>query len=235
MAVQDDKRERLMCRLLKLKAGGTRSGVDAFLDTSDARRHFSIPLELKSTTTGSISTARDVGMDHIAKWRQCVWLFGFFDRSGKQLSSIACLSPSEMEPWIGKIETYIRPDFMIGEQAARRLTLEDLYIVCGEKPQYSVQDAKALHKRQWSAREYTEQMDTDGGYTPDRMLEILKLRALYLNEHGSTLNNPHIPATHFSAHHRYTVDAGNKLSADTLRQIHEKAIEGWREIQNTKS
>ena len=224
-----------MCRLLKLKAGGTRSGVDAFLDISEDRSRYRIPLELKSTTTGSISTARDVGIDHITKWRQCVWLFGFFDKSGKILSSIACLSPSEMEPWIGKIENYIRPDFTIGERAAQRLTLEDLYIVCGEKQLYSVEDAQILHKRQWNAREYREQIDVEGGYTPLRMLEILKLRAVYLNERGSTLNNPHIPATHFSRCHRYAVDPGNKLSVDTMRLIHAKAIQGWQEIEESKS
>lgn len=231
MAIQDDKRERLMCQLLKLRAGGTRSGVDAFLDISENGKAFSIPLELKSTTTGSISTARDVGMDHITKWRRCVWLFGFFDQSGKQLLTMACLKPSEMEPWIGKLEAYIRPDFTIGKQAAQRLTLNDLYIVCGENNLYSVQDAKILHKRQWSAKEYKEQMDIDGGYSPTRMLDILRLRAVYLNERGSTLNNPHIPATYFNGCVRYPINSSNKLSADIVQSIRAKAVDGWKEIQ----
>ena len=36
------------------------------------------------------------------------------------------------------------------------------------------------------------------GYSPDRMLEILKDRAKYVIERGSTLNNPHIPASYFA-------------------------------------
>ena len=40
-------------------------------------------------------------------------------------------------------------------------------------------------------------MDNATGYTPLKMLEILKLRAIYLNQRGSTLNNPHIPSSFF--------------------------------------
>ena len=39
--------------------------------------------------------------------------------------------------------------------------------------------------------------DLEGGYSPPRMLEILKDRSKYLVERGSTLNNPHIPRSYF--------------------------------------
>ena len=48
-------------------------------------RRYAVPVELKSTTVGSVSTARDVGPEHIAKWRSRVWLVGFYDSDGVTL------------------------------------------------------------------------------------------------------------------------------------------------------
>ena len=45
--------------------------------------------------------------------------------------------------------------------------------------------------------QYMDSMDLKGGYSPERMLNILKDRAEYLMERGSTLNNPHIPKSYF--------------------------------------
>lgn len=197
MAVQDDRREREMCQLIGLRAGEGRSDVDAFFDFDIPGQSYSVPIELKSTTNYSVSTARDVGPGHIAKWRSRVWIFGFYEASGTQLQKILTLGPDEMEDWIGKIENYIAPDFAIGERVAEKLDLDDLFIICGEKPKYNLGDAIALHKRQWSRDRYLSEMDVADGYTPIKMLEILKLRATYLNQRGSTLNNPHIPSSFF--------------------------------------
>lgn len=41
-------------------------------------------------------------------------------------------------------------------------------------------------------------MDVRGGYSPGKMLKILRLRAKYLNARGATLNNPHIPKRFFA-------------------------------------
>ena len=108
------------------------------------------------------------------------------------------LGPHDMEIWIDRIERYIAPDFMIGDRLAQRLSLEDLHVICGEKALYRREDAEALQKRQWSNDQYLSEMDVPDGYSPHRMLEILRLRARYLNARGATLNNPHIPKTFFA-------------------------------------
>ena len=90
------------------------------------------------------------------------------------------------------------PDFMIGERVAAKLEMHDLHVICGEKDAYALEDAKALYKQQWKQDEYSAKMDLPDGYTPNRMLEILRLRARYLLDRGSTLNNPHIPKSFFA-------------------------------------
>ena len=193
MAVQDDRREVELRELIGLRSGESRSGVDAYFDFSDGNRRYAVPVELKSTTNRTVSTARDVGLAHIRKWRSRLWIFGFYDSSGATMESLLILGPDDMEGWIARVERYIAPDFLIGERAAERLTLEDLHIICGEKPVYDPRDARALHKRQWPEARYESEMDVTDGYSPGKMLEILRLRAKYLSARGATLNNPHIP------------------------------------------
>lgn len=197
MAVQDDKREVEMREIVGLRAGGRRSGTDAYLDFTAGGHRYSAPIELKSTTVGSVSTARDVGFDHIARWRSRVWLFGFYEPDGPTLENLLTLGPLDMEPWISRIERYMAPDFMLGERAAAKLGMDDLHVICGDKSAYTLEDAKALYKRQWTEDRYTSQMDLSDGYSPPRMLEIPRLRAQYLSDRGSTLNNPHIPKRFF--------------------------------------
>ena len=199
MAVQDDKRETEMRELVGLRAGEARSGIDAYLDFVASGRRYAAPIELKSTTVGSVSTARDVGPEHMEKWRSRVWLIGFYDSGGTTLERLLALGPDEMEPWISRIESYIAPDFRLGERAAKKLGIDDLHVICGEKSIYMLEDAKALYKRQWSESDYVSEMDLPNGYSPRRMLRVLRLRARYLSDRGSTLNNPHIPMRFLSA------------------------------------
>jgi hypothetical protein len=63
-------------------------------------------------------------------------------------------------------------------------------------------------------------MDETDGYTPEKMLEILKLRAIYLNQRGSTLNNPHIPKSFFANFTDRMIDAVH-FSADARTAIHQ--------------
>ena len=190
MAVQDDRREIEICNLLGLERGTTRSGVDAYYSSKNKK---CISVEVKSTTTGSISTARDVGIDHIKKWRDRVWVIGFYSSTGTILERLLILGPSQMEEWIAKIEEYILPDFLIGKKSSQYLNLNDLYEICGKKTKYSLLDAEKLHKRQWDRAKYIKEQNLKNGYTAEKMLQILKERCLYLNERGATLNNPHIP------------------------------------------
>ena len=218
MAVQDDKRETEMRELVGLRSGEGRSGIDAYFDFVASGRRYAAPIELKSTTVGSVSTARDVGPEHIEKWRSRVWLIGFYDSGGATLERMLALGPGEMEPWISRIESYIAPDFHIGERAAMKLGIDDLHVICGEKSIYTLEDAKALYKRQWSERDYRSEMDLRNGYSPRRMLRVLRLRARYLSDRGSTLNNPRIPMRFFSTFADKMVEVATVVGGDGLRQ-----------------
>ena len=220
MAVQDDSREKEVCQLLGLREGEGRSEVDAFFDFAANGKSYSAPIELKSTTTGSVSTARDVGPTHIAKWRSRIWIFGFYNSSGTSLQQMLVLGPNEMESWLKEKEQYIKPDFAIGDRVAEKLDVDDLYIVCEKKSKYSLKDAKSLHKRQWNQEKYRSEMDDVDGYTPKKMLEILKLRAIYLNQRGSTLNNPHIPKSFFAKFTDRMIDVAH-FSTDACATIHQ--------------
>lgn len=57
-------------------------------------------------------------------------------------------------------------------------------------------------------------MDRHMGYSPERMLSILQDRCRYLLERGSTLNNPHIPASYFKGWERITTN-----HAQCLREL----------------
>lgn len=218
MAVQDDKRETEMRELVGLRPGEGRSGVDAHFDFVVGGRRHAVPVELKSTTAGSVSTARDVGPEHIAKWRSRVWLIGFYDSGGVTLERLLVLGPDEMEPWISRIEGYVALDFLIGERAAMKLGIDDVRVICGEKSVYTLEDAKALYKRQWSESDYRSEMDLQDGYSPRRMLRILRLRARYLSDRGATLNNPHIPMRFLSTFADKMVDVPTVGGSDELRR-----------------
>lgn len=233
MAIQDDRRELEICALLGLRRGEGRSEVDAFLDFGENGVDRVCPVELKSTTTDSVSTARDVGPNHIKRWRSRIWVFGFYDRSGTDLTRVLTLGPDEMEAWIGKVESYMRPDFALGERLAAKLNREDLDIICGRKDKYELADAKALMKLQWSASKYASEMDDGEGYSPAKMLELLKLRAMYVNQRGSTLNNPHIPKSFFSRFSDQALDV-HGTDRRTLRETRQTRIRGlWPQISDS--
>lgn len=206
MPVQDDERERELVRLFNLVWDPLheRSGTDAYLDLAVDGSRYRIEVEVKSTTGDTVSTARDVGLEHIAKWRSKFFVIGYYTKDARrpELRYALCLSPADMEPWIASIEDKIRADFELAARAERHLTMEDLHAICGEKKAYSVADAKRLHKNQWSRVQYLEACDTEIGrskaISPLRMLQILRLRLKYIAERGATLNNPHITKTHLS-------------------------------------
>ena len=73
---QDSQRESEMRQLFGLSKDKTegRSGTDAFLQLDGKLYLF----ELKSTSKESVTTARDFGPDHIKKWKDKHWIFGFY-------------------------------------------------------------------------------------------------------------------------------------------------------------
>lgn len=217
MAVQDNERERELVRLFNLEwdAAHQRSGVDALLSIEFQNKQYRFEVEVKSTTTDTVSTARDVGMEHINRWRSKLFVIGFYNQTlGRpELQRSMCLTPIDLEPWIAGLESKISIDFQIAGIASSRLEIEDLFAVCGEQETYSIDDAKRLHKKQWSALQYNAARDTIvdgklGRISQQGMLEILRQRSKYISERGATLNNPHITASHLS------------LFANTDRVVH---------------
>lgn len=210
MAVQDDARENTQRELFGLLKpdGEGRSGVDAILKLESG---VELPFELKTTTSGSVTTVRDFGFDHIEKWKNKHWLISKYSANGNEMEYSLYGSPQAMARWIKEKEEYITPDFELAKIAPINLTIEHLRLIVGSKETYSLDDAKKLQKKQYEISEYKELMDVDNGYSQDRMLEILKNRCKYLIERGSTLNNPHIPASYFEGWERITKDHKSKL------------------------
>jgi hypothetical protein len=225
--VQDDERERELVRMFNLAwdPAHQRAGVDALLDVEVDGRPCRFEVEVKSSTGQTVSTARDVGMDHIQKWRRKLFVIGFYSREARrpELQRCLCLTPIDMEPWIASIEKKILIDFKLALRASRRLDLADLFEVCGQSEHYTIADAKRLHKQQWTAQEYSSAADINLNGSPrisqEKMLEILRLRSQYIAERGATLNNPHITKTHLNRFAETDrVVAGPNWAAD-VRQI----------------
>jgi hypothetical protein len=234
MTVQDDQREKELCRLFNLEwdVSHARGGSDANFDVQVGRKTFRIDVEVKSTTSDTVSTARDVGLEHIAKWRTKFWVIGFYKTHlrGPQLQHCICLSPADLEPWIAELEGKIKPDYELARRSSRSLTLDDLDAICGSKSAYDVADAKRLHKSQWSIEEYRDAQDVVVGrqkkISREKMLEILRLRAQYIAERGATLNNPHIGKKFLDGFR----DAALKSNqATSIRKLAAKYISGCKD------
>jgi len=205
MTVQDDERERELSALFGLDwdAAHERHGVDALLtDIVVDGTTYQFEVEVKSSTEMDVGTARDFGMSHIERWRRMLFVFGFYSkvRGRPELQRSLCLTPVDMEPWLARKEAQMLIDFKLAARVPRHLQLDDLFAVCGERPTYSIDDAKRLHKQQYSAAQYAAATDLVVGGLPcisqTKMLGILKERALYVAQRGATVNNPHITKTY---------------------------------------
>ncbi|NET16164.1 MAG: hypothetical protein F6K08_26735, partial [Okeania sp. SIO1H6] len=179
-----------------------------------------IPFELKSTTKTSVTTVRDFGPEHIKKWKGKHWLFGFYDKGGKNLKYCLYASPKMMNSWISEKSAYIASDYKLAQLIPELISISLLYEIVGQKEIYTLEDAQRLHKRQYTIQEYQNKMDLEFGYSPERMLLILRDRCQYLIERGSTLNNPHIPASYFQDLERITNN-----HAQRLRELVTEAIQ----------
>lgn len=204
---QDDERESTMIALFQLSKdpGEGRSGVDAYLELDDRI----ISFELKTTSKSSVTTVSDFGPSHIQKWKGKHWLFSFYKEDASVTYKYA--TPRMMELWIREKEEYIQPDFQIAELASQKLDKQDLFLICGEKNIYTFEDAYRLQKKQYSKAHYLKLQDVDDGYSQEQMLSILRERANYIMERGSTLNNPHIPSKHFSGWEEITDNHSSRL------------------------
>lgn len=205
MTVQDDERERELSALFGLDwdAAHERHGVDALLtDIVVDGSTYQFEVEVKSSTEMDVGTARDFGMAHVERWRKMLFVFGFYSkvRGRPELQRSLCLTPIDMEPWLARKEAQMLIDFKLAARVPRHLQLDDLFAVCGEQQTYSIEDAKCLHKQQYSAAQYAASTDLVEAGVPrisqEKMLHILKERALYVAQRGATVNNPHITKTY---------------------------------------
>jgi hypothetical protein len=227
MPVQDDAREQELVREFNLcwDPDHQRSGVDATLEIALSGRTFRIDVEVKSTTRKGVSTARDVGIDHIRRWRRMFFVIGTYKKRGHRLAleHSLCLTPLDLESWIAGIESYIAPDFQLAQRASEKLDLSDLFAICGSLSTYSIDDARKLHKRQWTAKQYKSAADrmVDGEprISQQKMLEILRLRSAYIAKRGATLNNPHIPLTYLERFKGTDRIVTLGSSAETIRRL----------------
>lgn len=297
-----------------LPSGGGRGGVDAILRL---RPDLDVPFELKSTDGDSVSTARDVGREHIERWRQEHWLFGFFVRGANppQARTFIYVSPLQMEPWIHEQETYVEADWVLAEKVPHLIGLQTLHEVLGDAERYSLDAAEGILKQQkitrgrnmapdieglfhdtaeqtlkmtktvyrslvdrpsgfsatrllqiraeladpqndWTLgvpdtvvpigdactalerktlmhggyitrRWLEERVDVPEGYSPERMLLMLRERSRYLLERGSTRNNPHITRERLESlvPADQIIEFGQGNFAITLTRLVQRALE----------
>ena len=131
---QDDVRENQLVDLFNLERpkNRVRHGTDAILRIGGKTLEF----ELKSVTTtkGGLSTVRDLGRNHIEKWRNKHWIIAFY--SASRLIRCKYVPPDGMADWIDKIWSYIEPDFQIADCVPPLITLEAMTHVIGKKKVY---------------------------------------------------------------------------------------------------
>lgn len=111
-----------------------------------------------------------------------------------------------MEPWIAEKERYILPDQTLATMLPQYVTEDMVVQLLGRKSIYTLEDAQWIMKKQWKAYEYEENQDFNHGYSLTKMTEILQLRANYVLNRGSTLNNPHIEKAFFDKFDKITED-----------------------------
>lgn len=172
MSVQDDAREKNMVRMFNLKQHNDRKrhDPDAYLISNGNELKF----ELKSTTTGSLSTVRDFGKDHIEKWKEMHWIVGFYNKN-KTDDPEYCVyvPPSGMKRWVDRMWEYVKKDYETAEIAAEKITKDDLYRLLGEKNSYTLDDAKSVQKNQLTAKQYRDRADLPQAITKKSFQEVI--------------------------------------------------------------
>lgn len=115
--VQDGQREKDLAALFGLTRGNSRIGVDAH------DRHGN-PFELKTTSKGGVSTARDVGPHTLAKWSSRYWLIarGKNFATGFRFERVFFMAPQHLAGWIDTLRARFASDAAIIDKARAPLT-----------------------------------------------------------------------------------------------------------------
>jgi len=186
--IQDNIRENQLIRLFKLKkTNKNRIGVDATLRFNNRDTHF----ELKSTTTGRISTASPLNLEHIKKWRKQHWIIGIYDKRAR-LKYCHYGRPKDMKKWLDYWEEDIKRGLKISDLLVERINLEMVYDIFGKKKYYTLDEAKYVFKNLYSLDEYYDMMNHNKGFRPLRMLEMFREHNQVYLYRGSSRNNPKI-------------------------------------------
>jgi hypothetical protein len=225
-----------------------RGGLDAEFEVAEGQI---VPFELKSTDRTSFSTARDVGREHIEKWRHLNWLFGIFERGmppREMAREFIYASPRQLSGWLDKQEAYVGIDWDLVERVPQLIDISTMHQVVGEKPVYGLVDAKRLLKsqrleqgvrpagemhallqelgiqarRRMTSDVYRALMDRGDGFSPERMLILMRERCRYLIDRGATRNNPHISIRELRAAvpPEHIVQANRRINfSDWLRRL----------------
>lgn len=228
--VQDDARERELRQLFNLVRPEDygRADVDGILELEGpgvpgelhGRR---VPFELKSATGGKpdISTVRDFGLHHIEKWRPLHWIFGVYNGAPLTLQYSHYASPAQMKPWFDQMTAYVLPDVRLAEVVPRLMDDSELAAILGDADDFGPEEARRLMKNQYKRADYHAASDLpEGRYSREAMLQMLRERSRYVIQRGSTLNNPHIPASYFAAWERI-----ERNHAARLRELVLEALE----------
>jgi hypothetical protein len=105
-----------------------------------------------------------------------------------------------MRPWFDQMTAYVLPDVRLAEFVPETIDDATLTHILGESEDFGYEDARRLMKNQFRTRqEYRDASDLpDERYSRTAMVEMLRTRCRYVIELGSTLNNPHVPASYFT-------------------------------------
>jgi hypothetical protein len=103
--VQDDSREEYLANLFSLERNTSRIGWDARDQSGNL-------YEIKTTTRSHVSTARDLGFNHLKKWATRFWIIarGVQHPSEFVYETIYFLDPNQMAPWIQSIHERLNRD-----------------------------------------------------------------------------------------------------------------------------
>ena len=151
-----------------------RGGLDAVLRLPHAN---DVSFELKSTDGTSFSTARDVGREHLRKWRQHHWLFGVYRRGltpRDGAHEFLYAPPWLLEPWIAKQEEYVNLDWDLVRRVPSMIDAKTMTELVGARDSYTAEDVGKLLKKQ--KLETVDADDEGAHHMTGELLQLLKER-----------------------------------------------------------
>lgn len=193
--IQDNKREHQLIDLFKLKKiNHKRIGIDARLKVLSEK----IDFELKSTTTGSVSTARGLHLEHLERWKDLHWIIGKYNKKA-ELECCYYGSPDDMIEWITFWENDIKRGINISDMLIDRIDLNMMYEIFDKKKKYNYKEIKFVFKNLYTVQEYKDMQNSEGTYDPEIVLEMFKKHNQVYLYRGAALNNPKIPFKYYKS------------------------------------